>query len=266
MIASLVSYGRSFYCYGSSCGLIEVLVQTNFLGIQFSGGTLDDVRQKLAEFARSGGFRYVVTPNVDNVISYHDKTYPRMREVYDHAGLVLCDSRVLAILARLVGKVLHPCPGADLVPSLLEAPAFPGCRIAVMGPPSEDITLLEERFPETEIRYIDAPSNLIIDSPEWKDCIERALNLEWDFLFLCISFPKQENIAYELLRRGRQSGTAFCVGASIDFITGRQVRAPLIMRRLSLEWLYRLFSDPKRMWKRYIIKGPQIIPILLGWR
>ena len=54
------------------------------------------------------------------------------------------------------------------------------------------------------------------------------------------------------------TGMALCIGASLDFITERQRRAPRVMQRLSIEWVHRLASDPKRMWRRYLLEGPRI--------
>ncbi|MDP1777099.1 MAG: WecB/TagA/CpsF family glycosyltransferase, partial [Brevundimonas sp.] len=75
------------------------------------------------------------------------------------------------------------------------------------------------------------------------------------------SFPKQELFAHALRAAGRKTGVALCVGASVDFLTGRQKRAPRIFQQLSLEWLHRLLSQPRRMFRRYVIEGPAIF----GW-
>jgi N-acetylglucosaminyldiphosphoundecaprenol N-acetyl-beta-D-mannosaminyltransferase len=91
--------------------------------------------------------------------------------------------------------------------------------------------------------------------------VNAACLADWDVLLTCVSFPKQERFAHALRAAGRPCGVALCVGASIDFLTGRQHRAPKVFQQLSLEWLHRLLSQPKRMFRRYVIEGPAI----LGW-
>ena len=98
-------------------------------------------------------------------------------------------------------------------------------------------------------------------TPGWIAAVDAAARAEWDVLLACVSFPKQERFAHALRAAGRERGVTLCVGASVDFLTGRQQRAPRIFQRLSLEWLHRLFSQPRRMFRRYVIEGPAIF----GW-
>jgi exopolysaccharide biosynthesis WecB/TagA/CpsF family protein len=56
------------------------------------------------------------------------------------------------------------------------------------------------------------------------------------------------------------------VGAALDFITGSEKRAPLIARKLGLEWAHRLLSNPRRMWRRYLVEGPAIFLLAYRWR
>ncbi|WP_370299890.1 WecB/TagA/CpsF family glycosyltransferase [Abyssibacter sp.] len=245
-----------------------MMKEQEFLGLTFSDGSLAEIRQRLAEILRDQPYGYVVTPNVDNMVSFHDTSYPLAKEIYRRAVLVVCDSRILAILGRFVGVRLRPCPGSDLTQSLVEQPLFSGCTMAVLGPPPEDFDILVNKFPQSSLVYLPAPARLTVGTPEWDEMIENVLAAQWDLLFVCITFPKQENIVYELTRRGRSSGVAFCVGASVDFLTGKQVRAPRFYQLVGLEWLHRLLSNPKRMWRRYLVKGPKIFPIVFryGWK
>jgi exopolysaccharide biosynthesis WecB/TagA/CpsF family protein len=61
-------------------------------------------------------------------------------------------------------------------------------------------------------------------------------------------------------------GLALCVGAALDFITGTQKRAPRFARRLGLEWAHRLLTNPRRMWRRYLVEGPAIFLLAYRWR
>ena len=76
-----------------------------------------------------------------------------------------------------------------------------------------------------------------------------------------VGSPQQELIAARVT-----GGTGFglCIGAALEFLTGDQVRAPLVLRKTGLEWAYRLASNPRRLWRRYLVEGPKVF--LLAWR
>ncbi len=65
-----------------------------------------------------------------------------------------------------------------------------------------------------------------------------------------------------LRERGQARGLALCVGASINFLTGDERRAPGWMQRLGIEWLYRLLQDPRRLAARYLLRGPRVFGLL----
>ena len=79
-----------------------------------------------------------------------------------------------------------------------------------------------------------------------------------------IVVSEQELIAAETKAIPGATGTAFCIGAALEFLTGRQKRAPRVAQRLGLEWAHRLASNPQRMWRRYLFDNPRIF--LLAWR
>ena len=56
------------------------------------------------------------------------------------------------------------------------------------------------------------------------------------------------------------------IGASIDFVVGRQARAPKVLQGVGLEWAHRLASNPRQMWRRYLFDGPKIFRLALSWR
>ena len=72
-------------------------------------------------------------------------------------------------------------------------------------------------------------------------------------------------VAIDALESGHAKGLGLCVGASLDFLAGKVKRAPAWMQKTRLEWLYRLASEPKRMWKRYLVEGPKIFIIWAKW-
>jgi UDP-N-acetyl-D-mannosaminuronic acid transferase (WecB/TagA/CpsF family) len=82
------------------------------------------------------------------------------------------------------------------------------------------------------------------------------------FCFLALGSPQQEKLAQALKARGLARGLALCIGASINFLTGEERRAPRWMRRSGLEWSHRLMLAPRRMAHRYLVRGPRVFGLL----
>ncbi|MFC3060289.1 WecB/TagA/CpsF family glycosyltransferase [Paenirhodobacter populi] len=231
-----------------------------FLALDFTVASPSHWRDRLLAPPPATGFRYLVTPNVDHVVQLSKQ--PDLAPVYDAADWKMCDSRILEKLGRMRGLELGCYPGADLVRDLMQDPRSGSLKIAVVGPDAERFRLLREKFPGHDLHLVEAPF-MKPGSPEWERTLQATEAVQADLTLLCISFPKQEIFARDLKARGHARGTAICAGASIDFLTGQQKRAPEIFRKTSTEWLYRLLSQPGRLWKRYLIDGPRIFAIYL---
>jgi exopolysaccharide biosynthesis WecB/TagA/CpsF family protein len=103
----------------------------------------------------------------------------------------------------------------------------------------------------------------IHDAAAVESCLSRIEAASpFRFCFLAIGSPQQEIIASRLKERGRARGLALCVGASIDYMTGTERRAPRWMQRCGIEWLFRLLQNPGRLARRYLLRGPRIFRLL----
>lgn len=234
---------------------------TRYLGLDFIDADLAGTRAEIATRVDRQAYAYVVTPNVDHVVAYHRSADDGLHRAYDGAAIRICDSRVLAGLAALVGRRLRVCAGSDLTHDLIRDPLRTAPKMAVVGPARAAFDLLARRFPEADLVFVPAGENLLVGSHDWTATVTLAAASEWDILFVCLSFPKQEFFAEDVGKAGRRHGVALCVGASVDFLIGRQARAPLSMQRVGLEWLYRLVHDPRRLWRRYVLHGPTILSL-----
>ena len=113
------------------------------------------------------------------------------------------------------------------------------------------------------LRHLNPPMGFIKDAAAVEECL-RFVESESPFRFclLAVGCPQQEMLARALQTRGRARGLALCVGASINFLTGVERRAPAWMQNVGLEWLYRLLNDPGRLAGRYLVRGPRIFLLL----
>lgn len=139
----------------------------------------------------------------------------------------------------------------------------PSDRIVFIGGSAENTARLASMHALKNIRHYDPPMKFIDDAFEVEKClrfIEAASPFR--FCFLAVGSPQQEIIAHELQTRGRARGLALCVGAALNFVTGVERRAPAWLQQHSLEWLHRLLLNPRRMARRYLIRGPRIFASL----
>jgi exopolysaccharide biosynthesis WecB/TagA/CpsF family protein len=207
-------------------------------------------------------FGYVVTPNVDHVIRhYHD---PEFRALYAQAAYVFLDSHFLAhVFGLLKRRRYRVSPGSDLTAAVMSSVIKPNDVAVMVGGSAEQAQELRARFGLKALRHIDPPMNFIHDKVAVESCL-RAIeeSSPFRFCFLAIGTPQQEVIAQKLKERGVARGLALCIGASINFITGVEKRAPLWMRKSGFEWLFRLVQNPRRLAKRYLVRGPRIFLLL----
>jgi N-acetylglucosaminyldiphosphoundecaprenol N-acetyl-beta-D-mannosaminyltransferase len=237
----------------------------DYLGLSFEQLDEEAVAALLRGRRAGMGFAYLVTPNVDHVVRL-SKLAPdsEERRAYRAAAWRLCDSRVLALLAGFQGIRLPVVPGSDLTARLLRDIIEPGDRIALIGGQEGDVAMLAGLRPDIDVVQHIPPPGLREDRAARAAAARFAADSGARFVLIAVGSPQQELIAAEIGDRPGARGTALCIGASVDFIVGRANRAPRWMRRLALEWLHRLLSDPRRLWRRYVVEGPKIL--LLAWR
>jgi N-acetylglucosaminyldiphosphoundecaprenol N-acetyl-beta-D-mannosaminyltransferase len=228
-----------------------------FLGFDFARGSRSELMSQVLARA-SQPYSFAITPNVD-FITRAAKTAGVMT-LYGQAAIQICDSRILALLAKTQGIELDCYPGSDMVADLLKQNSE--LKISVIGPSMPDWLLLIERFPSAQIDLILSPPFMTPGDFGWETCLKEAAETKWDILLICLGSPKQERFAADLAQVRKATGVAICAGASIDFLTGNQIRAPLWMQKASLEWLHRLTTNPGRLWRRYLVDGPSILLLL----
>ncbi len=234
-----------------------------------AGATTADVVHEVDDFdleaftavaARFGQDRYgsVVTPNVDHLIRYHED--PVFRAYYRSADFVLMDSRFAARLVLLLKGVSLPvCTGSDLTLALLSKTAAPNDRIVLIGGSREHAEQIAAKYGLQNMRHHNPPMGFIRNPAAVEECLKFIESCSpFKYCFLAVGCPQQEAVAERLRARGVARGLALCIGASLNFITGTEKRAPLWMQRLALEWLYRLLQNPRRMASRYLVRGPRI--------
>lgn len=235
-----------------------------FLGVRLAAfPSREDTIAAILSASRRERYGWLVTPNADHVVKLNEPGREELKSIYCRADFSICDSRVLARLAGFVGLKPFTYPGSDIVKDLLSHSPARDYVIGIVGPSETDFAVLAAQSPELQLAYLPSPDRMEIGSPAFLDCAQSVARERWDILLVCFGFPKQEFFVDALRRYGRERGLALCIGASIDFLVGKQQRAPLILQKLSLEWAFRLVSSPRRLWRRYVLGAPALLSLFL---
>jgi exopolysaccharide biosynthesis WecB/TagA/CpsF family protein len=207
-------------------------------------------------------YAYVVTPNADHIIRYHDDL--AFRELYASAAFVLLDSRFLAHVFRFTKRLsTKVCAGSDLTSTLFNQVIAAQDTLVLVGASDAQAQELREKFGLRRLHHYNPPMGFVRDPQEVEKCLQFIENHSpFRFCLIAVGSPQQEVLAKKLKERGTARGLALCIGASVDFITGKERRAPPWMQRLGCEWMYRLMQDPRRLAKRYLVRGPRIFALL----
>jgi exopolysaccharide biosynthesis WecB/TagA/CpsF family protein len=231
-----------------------------FLGSRFNTGSIEEaVGNILAEMG--GRFKYVVTPNVHHMVRLLEEP-ATMQPLYERAWRVFCDSRVLSRLAWLSGQMLPVITGSDLTAQLIARAAEQRLTIAIIGPTVSACEPLVDKYSDLSVVVHTPPMGFIKSKHEVQKCVEFVVNTQASLIFLAVGMPQQEILARHIADHPQARGVGLCIGASIDFLTGKQPRAPVWVQKAGFEWLHRLLSDPRRLASRYLIECPRIFYLM----
>lgn len=237
----------------------------NFLGVQFNPLTPAQTLEKAQIFTSSDEFAYLVTPNVDHLVRL-TQAPEIFKPLYGSAWLTVCDSRILEILARFSKIPLIAVPGSDLTQQLFDTVITKDDSITIIGADAQIINIIKSLYGIENIHHYEPPFGMRHKPESIAQTAQFIAEHPARYVFICVGSPQQEMVAKAALERGDCTGLGLCVGASLEFLTGRVKRAPLWMQKIRLEWLHRLASEPRRLWKRYMIEGPKIFIIWAKWR
>jgi exopolysaccharide biosynthesis WecB/TagA/CpsF family protein len=158
---------------------------------------------------------------------------------------------------------LRPCPGSDVTERLFSEVIAGDDIVVLIGGSAAQACQLAQRYRLQRLRHFNPPMGFVRDPEAIEACL-RFIEAQspFRFCFLAVGCPQQELLAQQLKTRGHARGLALCIGASINFLTGIERRAPRWMQSAGLEWLYRVARDPGRLARRYLVRGPRIFALL----
>jgi N-acetylglucosaminyldiphosphoundecaprenol N-acetyl-beta-D-mannosaminyltransferase len=223
-------------------------------GVPFHNVTFEEAIDWVVARVRSGRPANIATANLDFVTrAWND---PELQRILIDADLVLADGFPMVKLSPFFGpKLKARVTGSDLTPMLAERAAQEGISIfglgSAQGVAEKALKILKERHPDLHIAGTFSPPYAPLLEMDHRAILQRLEMAKPDILFVAFGAPKQDKFI-SMHVRGWNVPVAMGIGASLDFIIGEQRRAPKLLQKYCLEWLWRICSNPRRLFLRYL--------------
>ena len=210
----------------------------------------------------------LVTPNVDQIVKMqYDKEY---YDIVKKAEWCVCDSKILYLCAKLLGTPLpEAIPGSSFFPAYYEYHKNDeNCKIFLLGAmdgvAQKAMDNINRKMRKRMVVGAYSPSYGFEKNTEENEKIYQMINDSGATVVLVgVGCPKQEKWIDKHKAQMPGVDIWMALGATIDFEAGNIKRAPMIWRKLYMEWFYRFLQEPKRMYKRYFIDDPKFFWYLL---
>lgn len=228
----------------------------------FDAITIAEAVDTIATMIRTGTRGHVATVNV--AILMMMRSDPRLQAYVDRAALVVADGQPIVVASRGTSRPLpERVAGIDLLEALLARAARDGFRVYLLGARPTVLRAaarrMQERWPGLELCGM-ADGYFPPDEAPARACaVARSAP---DLLVVAMGVPRQESFV-ETHWDDLRATVVIGVGGSLDVLGGVRPRAPSILQRLSLEWLFRLAKEPRRLWKRYLWTNSQFLWLML---
>ena len=230
------------------------------LGTDVAVGDIDGAVGYVAENRHDLAGKYVCFSNVHTtVMAYKDDVY---RSALSDAFIVFPDGHPIAKEQYNKGfKEAKRIAGPDFMKEMFEKSRDGSVSHFFYGSTQETLDALkvnlERDYPGMDIRGFYSPPFRKLSKKELEDDIAMINRAGADMVWIGLGAPKQELFMYEA--KGRVNSLMLGVGAGFAFHAGTKKRAPLWMQRLGLEWFFRLLSDPKRLFGRYLVTNTRFL-------
>lgn len=237
---------------------------TNVLGVPVSLMTMREAVDTITTWAAEGEPNFVCVRDVHGIMRAQEDE--EFRAIHGQAGMVTPDGMPLVWISRHRGhKHVERVCGADLVAALCERSQQLGLRHYFHGgKPGVAERMADElsrRFPLLQVAGCSTPPFRALSQAEDEAATAEIAAARPHIVWVGLSTPKQEFWMRDHV--GRIPGaTLIGVGAAFDFFAGDVKRAPVWMQRSGIEWLHRLGSEPRRLWRRYLILAPKFVATL----
>lgn len=230
------------------------------LGMKVAVTSIEKATESVVDLSVAGHGGYVCAANVHMCMESHDDK--EFQRVVNGAALVVPDGKPLAWWMKAFGeKDANQVRGPDLFLSVCSKASQNDISIGLYGGTQDTLSKLQEflnrQLPTLNIACAISPPFCELTQDEQTEFLKTINESGVKILFLGLGCPKQER--WMAKNEDKINAVMIGVGAAFDFYAGTKNIAPSWMMMLGLEWLYRLISEPGRLWKRYLMNNPRFI-------
>lgn len=234
--------------------------RVDVLGVGISVIDMPAAVKEIGRFIREGRREYVCITGVHGVMECQRD--PVLMEIHNRSGLTTPDGMPMVWAGRWVGAPIERVYGPDLMLEICARGQEPGWRHflygGAQGVPELLAGALQRRFSDLQIVGTHSPPFRELSESELSEVVQTINESHADIVWVGLSTPKQERWMHGV-RPLLNTAVLVGVGAAFDIHTGRTRQAPSWMQKTGLEWLFRLLSEPRRLWRRYFYANPRFI-------
>ena len=236
----------------------------HILGVRVDATSYGAVARDVIEWAKERQSRYISIATVNNIMrAYDDVNFHRvMRE----ADIVTSDGMPLVWGLRMLGVAsASRVYGPELTTAVLREAENAGLPVALYGGTPAGLQaftgFVRRQYPRVNIVYSNSPPFRSLDDREMGAVTDQINVSGAALVFVGLSTPKQE--CWMARQKGRLMAPMLGIGAAFDFLGGLKPQAPRWMRDTGLEWLFRLITEPRRLWRRYLKDNPRFVVLFV---
>ena len=238
---------------------------TSVLDVRVDSTCYSDATAIVVKWAKLVESRYVCIANVHMVMEAYDSS--EFADVVNNSDLVTPDGMPLVWMMRLKGqRDQQRVYGPTLMLHIMESAARENIPVGFYGSEPEVLESLikrmQARYAGLNVAYSFSPPFSPMSPEEDPAVVEQINQSGARILFVGLGCPKQE--IWMANHRGIVNAVMLGVGAAFDFHAGMKLQAPSWIQKIGLEWMFRLASEPRRLWKRYLYHNPRFIMLALA--
>ena len=238
---------------------------TSVLGINVNETSYADATKQIEVWARAQESRAVYATNVHGTMEAYDAQ--DFKEILNRADLITPDGMPLVWMLRLKGKRSQQrIYGPTLMLRILEMAAREQIPVGFYGGEQGTLAKLIIRvkaaYAGLQVSYAFSPPFRSLRDEETSQIRQEVISSGARILFVGLGCPRQEK--WIDAQHGHIPAVMIGVGAAFDFHAGVKPQAPAWMQRIGLEWLFRLTTEPSRLWKRYLYHNPRFVALAIA--
>lgn len=236
----------------------------HIISLSIATGSYSSFLDRILELARKKQSSYICVANVHMTVEAY--WYPKFAEMVNNADLVTPDGMPLTKAIKLLYGIRQDrVAGMDILPDLLRKAEEENLGLFFYGGTDEMLqktkAFVQVTYPDLKEQAYYSPPFRALTAEEEILVIQQINNSGAHLVFVALGCPKQEKWMASM--KGRINACMLGIGGALPVMIGMQKRAPVWMQKMSLEWLYRLFQEPKRLFKRYFVTNLLFLWLLI---